>query len=69
MATPTQTQPYPGGNPYQGAPSTAGPPPAQQQTGYGAEPRSLPSGQGQYGQSHGGYNFEKYCIIHLNIMQ
>ena len=64
MATPTQTQPYPGGNPYQGAAHQGGPqgPP---QSGYAAETRPLQSPQGQYGPPSSAYSYDKYCIIHI----
>ena len=64
MATPTQTQPYPGGNPYQGATHQGGqqgPP----QSGYSNEPRPLQSAQSQYGAPSSSYNYDKYCVIHI----
>ena len=65
MATPTQTQPFPGGNPYQGAGGPQAGPPAPQQASYGSEPRSYQSTPAGYGPSPAGYNFDKYCIIHI----
>lgn len=64
MATPTQTQPYPGSNPYQGAGHQGGPqgPP---QSGYSTESRQLQSPQGQYGPPSSAYNYDKYCVIHI----
>ena len=64
MATPTQAQPYSGGNPYP-APGSQGGPPGPPQGGYAPEPRQLQSAQSQYGPSPSPYQFDKYCIIHI----
>lgn len=67
MATPSQAQPYPGGNPYPAPPSqgTQGPPP-QSAGGFGGpESRPSQSAQGHYGVPSQPPQFDKYCIIHI----
>ena len=64
MATPTQTQPYPGNNQYQGGGHQSGSQ-APQQASYSNETRSLQSAQSQYGPPSAGYSYDKYCIIHI----
>ena len=63
MATPTQTQPYAGGNPYP-PPASQGGPAAPPQAGYGGEARQTQHPPGQYNMPPT-YNFDKYCVIHI----
>lgn len=66
MATPSQAQPYQGGNPYPAPPSQGaqgGPP--QSAGGYGTESRPSQSAQGHYGAPSQPPQFDKYCIIHI----
>lgn len=64
MATPTQTQPYSGGGPYQSAGHQSGPP-GPSQAAYSNDSRNLQSPQGQYGPPSSGYSYDKYCVIHI----
>ena len=64
MATPTQSQPYAGGNPYP-AGATQGGPPAAAQSAYASDARPTQSAQGNYGHIQSGHQFEKYCVMHI----